>query len=48
MTFGKPTEMDLDFIHDVIDSVNITLTHIWAKVKIDNEWKELQKNITLK
>jgi len=48
MTFGKPIEIDLDFIHDVIDSVNITPTHIWAKVKIDNEWKELQKDITLK
>lgn len=48
MTFGKPIEFDADFIHDAIDSVNITPTRIWAKVKIDGDWKELQKNITLK
>jgi hypothetical protein len=48
MTFGKETQMELDYIHDVIDSVNITPTRIWAKVKIDGEWKEIGKNITLK
>ena len=48
MTFGKGTEMDLDFIHEAIDTVNITPTRIWAKVKIDGNWKEIEKNITLK
>jgi len=48
MTFGRGIEMDLNYIHDAIDSVNITSTHIWAKVKIDNEWKEIGKDVTLK
>jgi hypothetical protein len=48
MTFGKGTEMDLNFIHEAIDTVNITPTRIWAKVKIDNDWKEIEKNIVLK
>ena len=48
MTFGKATEMELDFIHEVIDSVNITPSRIWAKLKIDGEWKEIEKNIVLK
>lgn len=48
MTFGKDIGADHDAIHEYIDSVNITPTRIWVKVKIDNEWKELEKNITLK
>jgi hypothetical protein len=48
MTFGKALDIDYDAIHDFIDSVNITPTRIWVKVKIDNEWKELEKTITLK
>jgi hypothetical protein len=48
MTFGKDLEIDFDAIHEKLDSVNITPAHVWAKVKIDNEWKELQKNIELK
>ena len=39
---------DHDAIHESIDSVNITPTRIWVKVKIDNEWKEMEKNIILK
>lgn len=47
MTFGKMLEMDYDYIHDNIDSVNITPTRIWAKVKVDKDWTALEKNITL-
>ena len=47
MTFGKKTDMDLDAIHKILDSVNITRNRIWVKVKIDNEWKTLEKKITL-
>ncbi len=48
MTFGKVIGIDPDAIHEYIDSVNITPERIWVKVKIDNEWKELEKKITLK
>lgn len=48
MTFGKALDIDYDVIHETIDSVNITPQRIWVKVKIDGEWKELEKNIELK
>jgi hypothetical protein len=48
MTFGKATDINYDVIHETIDSVNITPARIWVKVKIDGEWKVLEKNITLK
>jgi len=48
MTFGQRIEIDYDAIHDYIDSVNVTPTKIWAKVKIGNEWKEMQKTVELK
>lgn len=48
MTFGKLIEMDDDYLHDYIDSVNITPTRIWAKVLIDKDWTPLEKNVTLK
>ena len=47
MTFGQATDMDYDVIHETLDSVNVTNTRIWVKVKIDGKWKELEKNITL-
>jgi hypothetical protein len=47
MTFGKPLDIDFDAIHETLDSVNITPNRIWVKVKVDDEWKELEKNITL-
>jgi len=47
MTFGKELDFDFDAIHETLDSVNITRDRIWAKVKIDGEWKELEKNISL-
>lgn len=48
MTFGKALDIDYDAIHEHIDSVNVTPDRIWVKVKIDNEWKELEKKIVLK
>ncbi len=48
MTFGKALDIDYDAIHEYIDSVNITPSRIWVKVKVDNEWKELEKTIILK
>lgn len=47
MTFGEKLEIDYDAIHDHIDSVNITGTRIWVKVKVGDAWKELEKKITL-
>jgi len=47
MTFGKALDIDYDAIHEFIDSVNVTSSRIWVKVKVDKEWKELEKNITL-
>jgi hypothetical protein len=47
MTFGKRTELDYNKMHEVLDSVNITPTKVWAKVKIEGEWKELSKDIVL-
>jgi hypothetical protein len=47
MTFGKPVDIDFDEIHNSIDSVKINRNSLWVKVKIDDEWKELKKDITL-
>ena len=47
MTFGKELDFDFDAIHETLDSVNITRNRIWARVKVDGEWKTLEKNITL-
>ena len=47
MTFGKALDIDYDAIHEYIDSVNVSPERIWVKVKIENEWKELEKKITL-
>jgi len=48
MTFGAKVDIDYDAIHETIDSVNITPTRLWAKVKLANEWKIFEKNISLK
>ncbi|MET0392987.1 MAG: hypothetical protein ABW019_07585, partial [Chitinophagaceae bacterium] len=34
MTFGEKLDIDYDAIHEYVDSVNITPTRIWAKVKL--------------
>lgn len=47
MTFGENLEIDYDVIHEYIDSVNITNSRIWVKVKIKDNWKELEKKIVL-
>ena len=47
MTFGEALDIDYDNMHASIDSVNITNTRSWAKVKIGEEWKVIEKNITL-
>ena len=47
MTFGEMLDMDYDAMHEVIDSVNISSTRIWAKVLLNKEWKVFEKNITL-
>lgn len=47
MTFGEALEIDYDSMHDHIDSVNVTNTRAWAKVKIGKDWKVIEKNITL-
>jgi hypothetical protein len=47
MTFGSQTDMEYDNMHATVESVQITPTRIWAKVKIDKEWKEIEKNIKL-
>lgn len=47
MTFGENLGIDYDALHKYIDSVNVTNSRIWVKVKIGKEWKTLEKNITL-
>jgi hypothetical protein len=47
MTFGQQLDIDYDAIHEYIDSVNVTNSRIWVKVKIGNDWKELEKKINL-
>lgn len=46
MTFGQQIDFDFDAIHEHLDSVNITRTKAWAKVKIGDEWVIKEKNIT--
>jgi len=48
MTFGQRLEIDYDRIHDLVDSVSVTPTKMWAKVKIGEDWKVIEKNIQLK
>ncbi|TMI92508.1 MAG: hypothetical protein E6H06_13780 [Bacteroidetes bacterium] len=47
LTFGSSLDFDFDAIHETLDSVNITRNRIWAKVKIDGDWRALEKSITL-
>jgi hypothetical protein len=49
MTFGVPiNDMDFEAIHETLDSVNITPTHIWAKFKVGQKWEEKGKDIVFK
>lgn len=47
VTFGKALPIDYDAIHDHIDSVHVTPSRVWVRVKIDDNWEELDKKITL-
>jgi len=47
MTFGAQTDMEYDAMHETVESVQITPTRIWAKVKIGKDWTEKEKAITL-
>ena len=49
MTFGRKVDnMEYANIHETIDSINVTRERAWVKLKIDNEWQEVTKPITLK
>lgn len=48
MTFGEDIGVEFDIIHEYIDSVKITSTHIWAKIKIKDQWVIKEKDIELK
>jgi len=49
LTFGKWIEnIDYDAVHEYIDSVNITNTKGWAKVKIEDKWTVVEKELTFK
>lgn len=47
MTFGKMLDIDYDAVHEYLDSVNVSPGRIWVKVKVDNQWTELEKKISL-
>ncbi len=47
MTFGEQLQFDYDAIHKTLDSVNISPSRIWVKVKLKRSWKTLEKSITL-
>lgn len=48
MTFGERVEIDYDKMHDFIDTVKVTPTSIYAKVKIKGQWVERRATIQLK
>ena len=48
MTFRAKVDIDYDAIHETVDSVSVTSTHMWARVKLDNEWKTFEKDIDWK
>ena len=48
MTFGAKVDIDYDAIHETVDSVSVTPTHMWARVKLGKKWETFQKTIELK
>ena len=48
MTFREQLDIDYNTIHTTIDSVNITPSRMWAKVKIKDDWKVFERKIQLK
>jgi hypothetical protein len=47
MTFQELVPIDYDHIHDHIDSVRIRPNKIWVRIKIQDQWKTLEKDIEL-
>lgn len=47
MTFKELVPIDYDHIHDHIDSVQVRPNKIWVRIKIQDQWKELEKDIEL-
>ncbi|MFM7671740.1 MAG: hypothetical protein ACKO6Q_04010 [Bacteroidota bacterium] len=47
MTFKETVPIDYEHIHDHLDSVRVTPTKIWVRIKIQDQWKELEKEIDL-
>lgn len=47
MTFREEVPIDYDRIHDHIDSVHVSPKKIWVRIKIQGEWKELEKDVDL-
>lgn len=48
MTFGAKADIDYDAIHETVDSVNVTPTTMWARVKLGKNWETFEKKIELK
>jgi len=49
MTFGSMlADLDYDAMHEFIDSVNITPTHVWAKILRGKNLEVVEKDISLK
>lgn len=48
MTFGAKADIDYDAIHETVDSVNVTPTRLWARVKLGKNWETFEKKIELK
>ncbi|MBS1920879.1 MAG: hypothetical protein JST17_11550 [Bacteroidetes bacterium] len=48
MTLGEQLQFDFNAIHNTLDSVNISPSRIWVKVKLNEGWKELEKSISMK
>jgi hypothetical protein len=47
MTFREEVPINYDRIHEHIDSVSVTPKKIWVRIKIQDQWKELEKDIDL-
>ncbi len=47
MTFKELVPIDYDHLHDHIDSVHIRPNKIWVRIKIQDQWKSLEKDIEL-
>ena len=48
MTFGSRVEIDYDHVHETLDSVTVTPTYMRARVKMNDEWKVIEKVVEFK